>query len=306
MKTSNTAKKLLVSLLLVTLLTSVFSLTAGAEAISTDVMKATPVIDGVLDEEYKTSAVYALENLHFYTWGNKGHGDDVDATTYFLWDDNYFYVAAVVTDTDIFSLVDKELIGNPWQNDSCEFWFVDEYDVTYKINCAADGYFFLGGDGSGHTYWDFDSMLMQAKIDGDTYCVEAAMPIENCVEGRTIMFGLQVNDIIDINGSSGSASGIQATKYDERDKMANLVFVDPSTEGDGGYGETEEPTETEGKVTITPPPSTGALVTNDGSNAPDNTGVSDGELPTGAIIGIVAGVLAVVAVVAVIIVKKKK
>ncbi|MGI6744179.1 MAG: sugar-binding protein [Eubacteriales bacterium] len=180
-----------------------------AEQKSGDVLKGTPILDGVLDEIYTQSATATLDSPNFYMWGDC-EGTDTTGTVYYLWDENYLYVAVDVTDSTILPSVDEGV----WQQDCAELWFTDE-DLVFKVHASWDGDFFLGGDGDGTTAFDFDkSKHAEAKKpDGTGYIVEVALPLNNLAAGRTFDSSLQINDIITEDYQNGTASGSQTREF---------------------------------------------------------------------------------------------
>lgn len=201
--------KKLFALILVALFTVLTLIPVSAAPVSTDILKGTPSVDGTLDDIYTQSASYELDNLGFYIWGDGAMAADAAATAYFLWDASYLYLAVAVTDSTIFSAE----VGDVWQNDAAEVWFLDE-DMQFKIHAAADGNFFLGADAAGATPFVFENALHAAKIDGSRYVVEMALPMNNLAAGKTFGFTLQVNDIFSTDASAaGTASGSQTAEH---------------------------------------------------------------------------------------------
>ena len=195
-----------ISLALAALLVAALSSAVSAEAVSTDIKNGTPVLDGQLDEIYTQSASYKLDNFAFYSWGDGDEDNHSDATTYFLWDDNYLYVCTVAQDSTPGSNADAG-----WQNDAAEMWFNDE-DLVFKIHAAADGTFFLGGDRDGAVAWKkgFEASQSKATRTKDGWVVECAFPMNDLKAGKEFGFSLQVNDIYsDDYAAAGVASGSQ-------------------------------------------------------------------------------------------------
>ncbi|MBQ3592288.1 MAG: hypothetical protein II979_10125, partial [Clostridia bacterium] len=173
------------------------------------VLKGTPKLDGVLDSIYLRSNVNTIENdLVNYAWGGAAVQDFSDAASYFLWDENYLYICTVNTDSTRVNLTGEK----DWKNDAAEMWFIDE-DLRYKIHAAADGNFFLGGDGDGETAFDFADAKSAAAYTEDGWCVEVALPLNNLKIGREFSYSLQVNNVINDDASAGSASGSQQADY---------------------------------------------------------------------------------------------
>jgi hypothetical protein len=239
--------KKLFALLLVALLAFLTLIPVSAVPVSTDILKGTPAVDGILDDIYTQSASYELDNPGFYIWGDGAMAEDAAATVYFLWDAGYLYMAAVVTDSTIFSAE----VGDPWQNDAAEVWFLDE-ELKFKIHGAADGQFWLGGDGDGATPFIFEDSLHAAKIDGNKYIIEIALPMNNLAAGKTFGFSLQVNDIFSTDASAGgTASGSQTAEHIFTCSANEVVLPEPEPEPEPEVAEPEAP------VVVTPAAQTG-------------------------------------------------
>lgn len=176
-----------------------------AAPVTTDILKGTPVVDGVLDDIYTQSASYDLDNFGFYCWGDVTEDTGTRATAYFLWDSDYLYYAVSVTDATACSSGGD---GN-WQNDAAESWFTDNGSL-FKIHASADGLnFFVGSDGDGQATFDFSKAKYVAVRSGDSYVVECAFPFSNLAEGRKFSYTLQVDDITTDSIDNGCASGSQ-------------------------------------------------------------------------------------------------
>ncbi len=218
--------KKLFALLLVAILAVLMLIPVSAAPVSTDILKGTPLVDGTLDDIYMQSASYELDNLGFYIWGDGAMAADAAATAYFLWDTSYLYLAVVVTDSTIFS----PEVGDVWQNDAAEVWFLDE-EMKFKIHSAADGTFFLGADADGATPFVFENTIHAVKIDGNRYIVEMALPMNNLAAGKTFGFSLQVNDIFSTDASAaGTASGLQSAEFVFTCTAAEVVLPVVETE----------------------------------------------------------------------------
>ena len=174
-----------------------------------EILKGTPELDGQLDDIYTQSAVYTIEaDSVNYAWGGAEIQDFSEAASYFLWDDNYLYVCTVNVDDTPVALTGEKT----WQNDAAELWFIDE-GLRHKIHAAADGNFFLGGDGDGQTPYDFAGAKSVANYTDDSWCIEVALPMNDLGAGKEFSFTLQVNNCLDDGAAAGSASGSQAGDY---------------------------------------------------------------------------------------------
>ena len=170
---------------------------------STKVQKATPVLDGQMDDIYKTSAGIELDNPNFYVWGDCT-GTDTSAYGYFLWDNDYLYYAVEVKDA-------TPATAGPeagWQDDCVEMWFLDEY-ITYKVHTASSGRHFLGADADGKTPYDFSASQAFATATDTGYVVEVALPFNKLAADRTFSVALQVCDITSDDPANGTAHGQQ-------------------------------------------------------------------------------------------------
>lgn len=199
--------KKIVVLLMVAIMTALMLVPVNAEAVTTDIFKGTPVVDGVLDDMYKESVAFKLGTPNFYTWGDGA--EEVQATAYFVWDESYMYLAVDVTDGTKNSrgLTGDDAI-NVWQNDAAECWFLDN-GLKSKIHAAADGAFWLGGDGDGTTDFDFSKCVHAAAYTATGYVVEMGLPMNDLKVGREFGFDLQINNITDDDATNGGASGSQ-------------------------------------------------------------------------------------------------
>jgi hypothetical protein len=219
--------KRLLAITAAALILAVLLLPSFAGQISGEVLKGTPVLDGVLDEIYTQSASATLDNPNFYIWGDC-EGTDTTGTVYFLWDTSYLYVAVDVTDSTIMPSIEE----GGWQQDSAELWFTDE-DLVFKVHASWDGDFFLGGDGDGSTAFDFDkSKHAEAKKpDGTGYVVEVALPLNNLAAGRTFDSSLQINDIVTEDYQNGAASGSQACDFtytlSDKEALPPVIETEP-------------------------------------------------------------------------------
>jgi len=219
--------KKLTSLLLAGLL-AVAMIAPASAAGANEILKGTPELDGQLDDIYTQSAVYTIEaDSVNYAWGGAEIQDFSEAASYFLWDENYLYICTVnVDDTKVNLTGDKG-----WQNDAAEMWFIDE-GLRHKIHAAADGNFFLGGDGDGKTAYDFAGAKSAAAYTDDGWCVEVALPMNGLAAGKEFSYTLQVNNCLDDGAAAGSASGSQAGDYGMKCVAEAVVLPEPETEAE--------------------------------------------------------------------------
>ena len=218
------------ALVLAILTVMALSVAASATAFSsTQIKNGTPVVDGVLDEIYTQSVSAVLENLGMYLWGDGSADTCGAATAYLLWDSDYLYVCVTAEDS-------TKASGGPdckWQNDAAELWFLDE-DLKCKIHVAADGTFWLGGDGDGAVAWTkgFDASKHAAVQNDDSWVIEVALPMNDLAPGKTFGFDLQVNDIYSSDfAAGGAASGSQKPDENILECVADkVVMPEPETE----------------------------------------------------------------------------
>ena len=233
-KGKQTIMKKALSLVLAILLVMALSVAASATVVNGKILNGTPVVDGELDDIYTQSASYTLDKDWVYAWGDGDIANSGDATAYFLWDSDYLYICVVAADSTPCSSVDQG-----WDNDAAEMWFLDE-DLKCKIHAAADGNFFLGGDGDGAVAWEKGVDVSQhvAVQNDDGWVVECAFPMNDLAAGKTFGFALQVNDIYDNEKTSGVATGSQNPDAESLECVADTVVVaEPETEAPAAEAE---------------------------------------------------------------------
>ncbi len=383
-------KKLVSFLMVALMLTALLAMSVSAEQTCQDVtipkFTAAPSIDGVVSveewgektlrmvtagaatetsEEIGYNEEYGLKNT-FYYYALEGFCDGMGYDLWIRWDDEFFYIAAIVDDPDPFSLP----VGGYeiWNGDCFQFyieaegpsagmlasnpdwnWREDAYDgelnkpwhdpdaETLNVICGlvqeTDADIWRAGpnytDGWSLTEDGGKIGIGLKKNDDDTNTItyEAAVPWTS-VDATLVakagdIFGFTcvaaASDADGLNAWLQWGHGVMsvgnnntqpvATRGGSQAVILGEDTVTPADDypeaGDPDVDVTEDPGLDDPDVTtqggLTPPP----VVTTAKDDAPSTT-VAEGGLPTGAIIGIVAGVLVVVAVVVVIIVKKKK
>lgn len=202
-------KKLIALFLTCTLLLAVF-MPAAAEPEASEIIKGTPVVDGLLDDAYLESASHVISNRYAWSWGGYTENDPRPSTgtVYFLWDENYLYACGVVKDSTPTSQAGEKT----WQNDSVEHFFfdVDEngFELGFKINHSGDGTLFLGPhDLSGQATFDVSLTVSETTYTEDGYIVEAAFPMPAMAVGKEFLYNAQLIDIWDPDYSAGYAKG---------------------------------------------------------------------------------------------------
>ncbi len=224
--------KKLASLLMAGLLA--VAMIAPVAADSTAVLNGTPVVDGALDEIYLQSAEQTL-GAPFHWWDFTAGEEDMSAKAYFLWDDDYLYVAVVVTDPEVISVGADVYAENPqnWQAEAAELWF-DEGAGKWKTHAEATGLtFFVQGVNAEPSFTSEDCLYAVSKTD-DGYITEYAMPVMNLKAGGTISTTLQVNDLAshDSHPGTGYASGSQDANIVLTFDAAQVVYPEPETEAE--------------------------------------------------------------------------
>ncbi len=223
--------KKLASLILAGLMT-VAMIAPAAAADSTDVLKGTPEIDGVLDEIYLQSASQTL-GPDFYHWGGDATTADLAAQSYFLWDDDYLYVCVVVEDDDVIDIGEQVYVDDPfnWEADATELWF-DEGNGKWKTHGEAHGYtFFVQGSGGEPSFTTEDTQSAMTITDTG-YITEYAMPVANLEVDGSINMSMQVNDMIthDAHPGTGYASGSQSADITLTFVADEVTYPEPETE----------------------------------------------------------------------------
>ncbi|ADU28823.1 endo-1,4-beta-xylanase [Evansella cellulosilytica] len=184
----------------------------------------TPTINGELDDIWQIATVFETD-----TWveGESGSTASVRA----LWDDEYLYVFAEVTDSQL-----SNVSNNEWEQDSVEI-FVDQNNEKTNYYQLDDGQFrvnfenevSINGFGS-------DTFRSATAITEEGYIVEAAIKLEAIepVEGTVIGFDIQVNN--DENGDGVRNSVVTwndptGESYQSTSQFGELQFVlEPETD----------------------------------------------------------------------------
>lgn len=184
-------KKIIVSIVLAAMLLAL-AMPFSVSAVDIEALKGTPVIDGKLEDFWKQSGKIETGGAPFYTAGGATATDSkASAVTYFLYDDNYFYLATVVSGDTTMS---KKGEGKQWKQDAAEYWI---NITTGKMKFANDA-FNQGIYGDNST----DAKLLEGCKSAtsqtkDGYIVEFAVPISGKKAGDSIMVSCQFNDLLD-------------------------------------------------------------------------------------------------------------
>ncbi len=198
----------------------VSALPASAAVVTADsIKKGTPVLDGELDDIYRQSAMFQLEDA------------DIGAVystlqrrirpAHFLWDEDYLYMYVYVQDDDTLTHGQDYIAENgnaAWQNDAVETWFVVNEESMFKVHNDAYGYTMfaaaeVGTTGSAYTpeiMFDIENSIYKTIPGSNGYAIEVAFkPLEAFKADSTIQFCIQVNDIQDETASTIYCSGAQ-------------------------------------------------------------------------------------------------
>ncbi|MFA9398573.1 MAG: endo-1,4-beta-xylanase [Clostridiaceae bacterium] len=203
-------------------------LTLGTSSKLAEAIVGTATIDGTIDDAWSSAAEYTTDE---WVQGTSG----AQAKVKFMWDENYVYILANVTDSNL----DKSS-SHEYEQDSVET-FIDEnnnktssYEVDdsqYRVNFDNEKSF-SGG-------CDQDGFKSATKITESGYIVEEAIPL-NAVSieaNRIIGLDIQVNDATDGARTAVSiwcdASG---NSWKSTENFGNLILL--------GAEDEETPTET--------------------------------------------------------------
>lgn len=183
----------------------VASLAVTANAADITAKKGTPTVDGVLDEIYTQSGSVKTNNVKnggvkVWAAGTGEANSNTLSTTYVLWDENYIYFGTKVTDSTV---VDTK-IASGWKADAVEHWIT--YNGT-KDKVSVDAF-------ATKVYGDNkivpqDKCKFAAKVAGDGYVVELAVPTDKYKAGDKIAFSMQINDFLEAAATNGAAWGSQ-------------------------------------------------------------------------------------------------
>ncbi len=232
--------KLALACSLISVISSSFMIGVSAKNGTGTVSYGTPVIDGKLDEAYLNSGTETMKrNKFFCPWApekdqeSKADTCKSDATSYFLWDDEYFYTCTVVKDDQVFARSEEYYATPyPWQDDGIECIY-SKGDETFTLHTDASGvivyaYNIQKGAGSTAAWADVPDIGDFAKPDlknrdckskfaaaltDDGFIIETALKLSKedakYLSGDEIKFALQVNNLDDSEGKIGHAIGSQ-------------------------------------------------------------------------------------------------
>ena len=132
--------KKLFSIILVACIAMVVMAVAPVSAANDEVLYGTPVLDGKVDDIYKSSLIIEYLNEEDNVVNHPFFS--ATATFYALYDASYVYLIADVTDDDVVSAADSYVYesGNPYGNDVVEFRLdFNGGDAMFKIGVDAYG-----------------------------------------------------------------------------------------------------------------------------------------------------------------------
>jgi len=166
-----------------------------------DVLIGTPELDGEIDEIYYQSGSFTVTTANQVHKSGAEYTDapEFEATTYFLYDDEYIYMATEVTDATITKTNKDPAAAYVWQNDVVEHWISLDGGATWgQFNY--DAHDTAIGIGLAAPFVSKDLCEGAATIvDDDTYVVEVKFPHQ----GNTtkVCVTPQVNNIMVADGS---------------------------------------------------------------------------------------------------------
>ncbi len=208
-------KKLAIFTLIAMLLVSLTVPFSSAAVDIKTVMKATPVVDGKVDDLYLVSAQAALEEKNFWKWGDIDD-TDTDATVYYLYDDTNLYYVIDAYDSTVLASKGADWKGDTWMMDGAEMRF-KVGEVYFKVITGAteghpvDGYIITDGKDEEGDKIDISNMKVATTIKADGYVIEVALPLASiglkAEAGQEVAATLQINDVVAADGSTGSAFG---------------------------------------------------------------------------------------------------
>ena len=217
-------KKLFSVLLCVMIAAGIFSVVSSAEKERTEkdptvscdkINYGTPKVDGFLDDIYLTSFCSRTSTVaaHSSNGGNSEEISKARATTYILWDENWFYFFTEVYDNTPANQGEDWIYNGRQRED--ELWFNDgiSYDISWKGSegSAADRQRW-GCDSEGYKmyttipnefYVGYENAYVETYMDRSkkTYHIEMAIPNVNKLgAGDSIGFIEQLNDLVDYRG----------------------------------------------------------------------------------------------------------
>lgn len=186
----------------------------GSSAVGDTALKYTPTIDGQLDAAYLESYSLELDNSDpTYPLKNPNKGSytdsEVSGTAYYLWDDNYIYMAATIKDTAI-----TDASGDLVWQDNVALTFFNSKDGKGDWTMARDARIVISptagkiqftnnnGDGAASNLPKTEAAITEYAeecaytIDNDnnTYTVEVRVKMDTLAEGDYYQLNFGVMD----------------------------------------------------------------------------------------------------------------
>ncbi|MBO5219845.1 MAG: hypothetical protein J6C52_10470 [Clostridia bacterium] len=192
----NIKKLITVCLALALAASAALSVSAASDA----VLKGTPKIDGVMEEIWTQSCSVTYDNTHKgYKFGNETEPYSVDFQSYYLWDNDWFYICTNVTDNDVIDIGADAYKAKPteWQAECVENWFnKGDKALQFKTHTDAYGHTIYFGDGTApFTTKDVKYVI---KKNDKGYTLEIAYPlaaVKGMMKDNKIHVQTQVNDL---------------------------------------------------------------------------------------------------------------
>ena len=224
--------KKIISVLIVTLLLlGMIPASAAYDTKTTQAIKGTPVIDGVMDSIWQQANEV---NVNLVNQTLIPSNSTTTAKAYTMWDDNYFYFLAVVTDTDVWATG-----GEGEEVDSVEIAIDETNNKSGQNNVnttnTAIGVFRVGTNDSQISGFGGKFTTEQSNIKGkstmtDTgYIVEMAIPWTTITpaEGAIIGMEIQINDSSAGAGRTGliSWNSIETLGWRDTESHGNVVLA---------------------------------------------------------------------------------
>lgn len=182
----------------------------GSSAVGDTALKYTPTIDGQLDSAYLESYSLELNNSNpTYPVGGAATDNEVSGTAYYLWDDNYIYMAATIKDTAI-----TDASGDLVWQDNVALTFFNSKDGKGDWTMARDARIVISptagkiqftnnnGDGAASNLPKTEAAITEYAeecaytIDNDnnTYTVEVRVKMDTLAEGDYYQLNFGVMD----------------------------------------------------------------------------------------------------------------
>lgn len=182
----------------------------GSSAAGDKALKYTPTIDGQLDSAYLESYSLELNNSNpTYPVGGAATDNEVSGTAYYLWDDNYIYMAATIKDPAI-----TDASGDLVWQDNVALTFFNSKDGKGDWTMARDARIVISptagkiqftnnnGDGAASNLPKTEAAITEYAeecaytIDNDnnTYTVEVRVKMDTLAEGDYYQLNFGVMD----------------------------------------------------------------------------------------------------------------